>query len=142
MTKQCIADQKRTIVIRHLLFEIEIGAIIIPLENVANEETVEHVTEDVGVGEKSDCGHNISGEVVYSHSLEPRRCTDALSKENITVPENLRRLQRNFNQSLQKFKEAEPCSRHSFSKLNSCKDLIALVGYLNSKILPLYLNTE
>ena len=55
---------------------------------------------------------------------------------------NLQRLQRNFNQALQEFREMEPCLRHSFSKLKFSKDLLALFGCMGSKILPLYLNTE
>ena len=77
-----------------------------------------------------------------SHPLELRRRANALPEENITVSEKLGHLQRNFNQALQKFGELEPCSRHSFPELKFSKDLSALVGYLNSKILPLHLDTK
>ena len=153
VTEQRIADQKRTIMLRHLLSEVEIETIrmlvnhptpgaIEHLENVTNEETVEPVIEDVGVGEKRGRGHAAFREVVYTHPLRLPRRADAFPEENITVSEKLQRLQKNFNQALQEFREVEPCSRHSFPKLKFSKDLLALVGYLNSKILPLYLDTE
>ena len=84
------------------------------------------------------CGHDASGEVVYPHPLGLCRRAHALRKENIAVPEKLQRLQRNFNQALQEFGEVETWSRHSFPKLKFSKNLLALVGHLNSKILPLY----
>ena len=99
------------------------------------------VMECVGVGEELGRGHAATREVVYSHPLKMRGRANALPEENIAVPEKLR-LQRDFNQRLQEFGEVELCSRHSFSKLKFSKDLLALVGYLNIKILPLYLNTE
>ena len=59
-----------------------------PLENAANEEIVEPVIEDVGVGGERGCGHDTSREVVYSHALRLFRHVDALPEENVTVPEN------------------------------------------------------
>ena len=97
---------KRTILVRHLLSEVEIetirvlvnhppAATVEPLENAANEVILEPVIEDNR--EKRGRCHYISGEVVYSHHLGLRSRADALPEENIAVPDNLQCLQRNFN---------------------------------------------
>ena len=84
----------------------------------------------------------VFGDIVYSDTLGLHRHAVALAERNIEVPKNLQRLQRNFHHTLQEFGVSETCLRHSFPKLKFSKDLLALFGYLNSKILPLYLDTE
>ena len=71
MIDQRIADQKRTILVRYLLSEVEIETIrmlvnhppaeaVDPLENAANKEIVEPVIRDVGVEEESARGQAAS----------------------------------------------------------------------------------
>ena len=80
--------------------------------------------------------------MVYPHPLQLHCRVDALPKENIAVGEHLRHLHRNFNHALREFGEVESYLKHPFTRLKFAKDLRALVGYLNSNILPLYLDAE
>ena len=75
MTQQRMTDQKRPILVRHLLPEVEIETIrmvvnhpkagaVEPFENAANEEIVHPVMEDVGVVEERGHCHAASREVL------------------------------------------------------------------------------
>ena len=106
-----------------------------PLEDSDNEIT-EAAIEDVGAGEEHGRGHDASGKVVYPHRLGLHDRDGPLPEEDTAVPEHLQRFYKNFNHNLKEFGKVEPRLRYFYLKLKFAKDLLALVGYLNSKISP------